>query len=189
MQVPAINTPATPGQILGALLAGGAPPSGARILLAQSAFETGGWKGGFWGNNLGNITTSGVGVDFQTLPGDLTHKYKVYATLADGAADYVAFLARRGLTDIAATGDLTAYVARLKAVGYAEVLATPAGVAQYQNGMATWMTRLQNVQPEGAPLLLAGIAFGSPWAYFAAGGLLAGAFGLARAIHRGDILF
>jgi hypothetical protein len=187
VQVAASNTPATPGQILGALIDGGAPRSAAPLLLAQSAFETGGWSRGFWGYNLGNITTSGASGDFQMLPGDTTHRYKVYDSLTAGAADYVNFLNTRGLVAVAATGSLSAYVARLKQVNYAEALATPTGYAQYQAGMAMWLQRLQYVVPESSGLF-AGLTVGKVRSYAVAGAIVAGSVWATRGIRRGRLL-
>ena len=183
MQVPAVNTPVSAGQVYGALLSTGISTTAARILLAQSAFETGGWQGGVWGYNLGNITTSGASGDYQMLPGDPDHlKYRVYPSLDAGAHDYVTFLNARGLVAIAATGDLPAYVARLKQVGYATSLQTASGYASYQNGMQAWMTRLQNVAPIGGSLL-AGFAGGSWKSYLIGAGILGAAWWVARGIR------
>jgi hypothetical protein len=182
-QVAAVNTPATPGQILGALEAGGAPRRAAPMLLAQSAFETGGWANGFWNYNLGNITTTSSDT-YQVLPGDSSHLlYKVYSSLDEGAADYVSYLNRRGLVAIAATGDLGAYVARLKQVGYASALASPTGYAQYQAGMAMWLRKLQYVQPESRGLF-AGLVGGRPRAYALGAGMIGVAAWVADGIYR-----
>lgn len=185
MQVAAVNTPVTPGQVLGAILATGVSDTASRILLAQSAFETGGWKGGLWSYNLGNITTASG--DYQILPGNALH-FKAYGNLEDGAADYVAFLARRGLVTIADTGDLTAYVQRLKETNYAGA-DTGSTYATYQAGMASWMNRLANVQPEGGSLL-AGFVIGPHaawWSYALAAGVLAGAWWTTREVRAGRL--
>ena len=190
-QVAAVNTPATPGQILGAILSTGLSETAARMLLAHSAFETGGWAKGFWDWNLGNITASGT-MDYQMLPGDPDHlKYRVYSSLQAGAADFVTFLNNRGLVAVANTGSLAAYVARLKAIGYATSLNTASGYASYQNGMAGWLGRLASVTPQNVPFFqtLQYQFARSPAAYVGAAGIIGGAVWAFYGIREGRIRF
>jgi hypothetical protein len=154
-QVAAQNTPVTASEVLGAILANTPNLTGARIILAQSAFETGGWQKGVWNYNLGNIKYTGSG-NYFTIPctevvngqtQTQSCSFRAYGSLGAGAGDYVRFLAKHGLVAIANGGSIASYVAQLKAVGYATSLSTAQGYAAYENGMAAWYSRLSSVQP------------------------------------------
>jgi hypothetical protein len=131
-QVPAKLTPATAADVRAALLAAGLPAAAVPIVLAHSALETAAWRG-LWGWNVGNIVATG-NVAWQALPG-VALPFRVYPSLAAGAADFVALLAARGAVAPAAAGDLAGYVAALKAGGYAgpgaDYVAYQAGIARY----------------------------------------------------------
>jgi hypothetical protein len=178
-QVAAVNTPASASEVYGAILATGISTNAARLALAQSALETGGWGRGLWGWNLGNITTAGS--TFQVLPGNGLH-FKAYGSLQEGANDFINYLASHGLIAIGDTGDLSAYVARLKAINYAG----NADYAAYQSGMQSWLSKLQNVAP--APVLLAGVFGGSPLTWLGAAGILGGAWWVATHIRGRSLL-
>lgn len=104
------------------------------VLLAQSALETGRWRAiHCW--NLGNIkhfegdarcftyfpTTEVVnGIVKHYAPPSPVCCFRAYASLDDGAADYLALLQRRFSAGWAAViaGDPREFVRRLKAAGY-----------------------------------------------------------------------
>ena len=138
-QVEAVKTPASAADVEGAIQAAGVSANATPMLTAQSAFETAGWAA-MWNWNLGNITT--VSADFFTLGSDTTHHYKAYASLTEGATDFVNYLTGHGLIPYAEAGDLGGYVAKLKSFGYFE-----ADAGQYQTGMAAWLSRLSGVTP------------------------------------------
>jgi hypothetical protein len=177
-QVATVRTGATAGNVLAALLDAGAPPSGVRMLAAQSAVETAGWTAmASW--NLGNVTA--LGDQPYMLQGSNPLHFRAYDSLDEGARDFVSFLGRRGLLPYAAHGDLDGYVARLEATCYLGCVGSvgvdgrtvPASdYDAYRAGIASWMSKLANVAPvRGA------IGWG-PWAL--AGGLGLLALGLVK---------
>ena len=152
-EVPAVATNATPGQVLAALLATGISQQAAAILLAQSALECANWKGGLWNWNLGNITSTGQG-DYQVLPGLPAMKFLTYATLADGAQGFVNYLRAKGALAVADTGDVDAYVDKLKAINYAGTDTTGTLYANYAAGMKAKMAAFASVVPSAAAPVL-----------------------------------
>jgi hypothetical protein len=142
-QVTATKTPASGGEILGALQAAGVSANAAVMLAAQSALETGGWVS-MWNWNLGDVTTN-TG-DFFILGNNKGH-FTSLPDLNTGAAYFVNYLNGHGLIPYAEAGDLAGYVARLTSFGYAAELAQPGGPEAYQAGMAGWMSKLGGVTP------------------------------------------
>ena len=137
----ATRTDSTAPNVLRALLDAGMPSlASARIVAAQSALETAGWTGGMWNYNLGNITTTSS--DYVTEPGNSLH-FKAYGSLWAGAIDLVNYLNAHGVLGYAVQGDLTGYVQRLQAIGYAG----STNYAAYQSGMQSWLTKLANIRP------------------------------------------
>jgi hypothetical protein len=137
----ATRTDATAADVLRALLDAGMPSiDSARMVAAQSALETAGWKGGMWNYNLGNITTTGE--NYITEPGNALH-FKTYPSLWAGAIDLVNYLNAHGVLGYAVQGDLAGYVQRLQAIGYAG----SADYTSYRAGMQAWLAQLAAVLP------------------------------------------
>lgn len=140
-EVPRIATPIEAAQLRDALLAAwpgiiGAdvdPHHGAiRLLVAQSAFESGWWRAGSWNYNLENSKhVDGDGHDFYYVacdeylggkvvtlhPPDTGCRFRAFASLADGAADYLRLLKRQyaGALAAAEAGDVVGFAKALKA--------------------------------------------------------------------------
>jgi hypothetical protein len=133
------RTPETAPDVLRAIMDAGVSLQAARMLAAQSAFETGGFVY-IWNFNLGNITTNSS--DYVVLPGNSLH-FTPYDNLQTGALGFVTYLQHRGLLPFAESGDLQGYVDRLQAIGYAG----DADYGAYYNGMASWYSRLGGVVP------------------------------------------
>ena len=153
MQLPAVRTGATAGNVLQALLDAGVPASGIRMVAAQSAIETAGWAQ-MWGWNAGNITAKDS-EDYQILPGNKLH-FRVFESLDDGVGALVTWLGHRGVLPYAVHGDLSGYVQRLADTCYAGCIGmtdpngfttTRATYDAYQSGMGAWMSKLSSVQP------------------------------------------
>lgn len=110
----------------------GAEPTPAEVamLAAQSALETGNWLKMRQGN-FGFVTAT-PGDTFFRIQGDTTHTYRAYATLEDGAHDFVGLIARRfpKAWALLNSRDVDAYAHELKAGGYYE-----APEAAYAAGM------------------------------------------------------
>jgi len=122
-QVDAVKTPATPGEVAGAMLrayarvtgTGPTTETGYLMPLAQSAFETGHWKSMFnW--NTGNVTSSGAGDWVYEYAGSL--RFQAYASLDDGATSHVAFLKHCGALGAMDAGDVHGFVEALRACKY-----------------------------------------------------------------------
>ena len=152
------RTPETAADVLRAIMDAGVSLQAARMLAAQSAFETADFAY-IWNYNLGNITTNDA--DYVILPGNDLH-FKPYASLADGATGFVEYLTARGLLPFAETGDLQGYVDRLQAIHYAG----DGDYTAYYNGMAGKLQSLYGVTPSppmraiakaGIILLLGGV--------------------------------
>lgn len=161
-QVSTVNTPLTHGQALGAIMA--ADPSLSRdavnMIAAQSAVETAGWTA-MHNNNMGNVTPTGS----QASSGDwmdqgLPMKYISYPDAVSGAVGMLGWLRSHGLLAAATDADLSSYMTGLQAGCYLGCigLTDPTGhtVSQddymnYQNGIASWIRKLQNVTPETPP--------------------------------------
>lgn len=157
----ATRTDASASDVLRALLDAGMPTvDSARMVAAQSALETAGWVGGLWNYNLGNITTNGP--DSVTLPGNGL-RFAAYPSLLAGAQALVRYLNAHGVLGYAVDGNLSGYVQRLRAIGYAG----NANYSTYESGMQTWLARLQSVLPAppwgkmGAMLVGAGLVGGA----------------------------
>jgi hypothetical protein len=165
VQVPNVATPMPPAQALGSLLAAGCPQSALLMVAAQSAVETAewgsmrGWTNGFHNFNFGNVTPSaaqlaaGIRWMNQNVPG---MKYIAYADPISGAKGMLGWLSAHGLLAPAAAGDLTGYMAQLRAGCYLGCigLTDPTGhtISQtdydnYQAGISTWMSKLSGVVP------------------------------------------
>jgi len=157
MSTPGTQTNASPEDVFAALIDAGAPPGGVLMIAAQSALETHGWQGGMWGWNLGNITTTADDPNAITLPGN-SLLFKSYASLQDGANDFVHYLDSHNLLSLS-TGSLDAYVAQLQAIGYAG----NADYSQYQAGMQRWMNQLQGTVPSVPGLVGGAFDAGSVW--------------------------
>lgn len=102
-------------------------PAELRMLIAQSAFETGDWTFMFnW--NFGNAVVGGSGAHWFTLKNDADrpiekrHHYRVFASPADGAAHYVHMLQTRFTKawPLIGSGDTHAFATALKAQNYFE---------------------------------------------------------------------
>jgi hypothetical protein len=165
------RTPISSGQALGALRAAGAG-KGLIVVAAQSALETAGWSA-MWNWNFGNITTTGS--DYVTLPGNALH-FQAYASEAEGASAFIAYLRAKGLLGL--TGDLAAYVERLKEINYAG----DTDYGAYEAGIARWITQLGGVVPVSPGLISAPVALGAAaagvWAWRA--GWIEKLWGLVR---------
>jgi hypothetical protein len=133
----ATRTDSNQSDVEAALLAAGAPLGAVKILAAQSAHETAGWKGGMWNWNVGNLTTAGP---YVIQPGVTLH-FAAYPNLAAGAKAYVDLLKSAmysGAISLAEVGDLSGFVAALKRGGYAG----NADYTAYEAGIARWLSQL-----------------------------------------------
>lgn len=157
-QVQATNTPSTPAAVAGALVYAyqqvtGRPPPGTSsylIPLAQTAFETGGFGGGLWNWNLGNITAGSTSQNWVFLPGNSLH-FRAYDSITTGAISFMSWLNSHGCLPYADENDLTGYVNALQAGGYFG----STSAATYQAGMQAYLTKYAGLVPSGytAPLL------------------------------------
>ena len=127
-------TPSTPGDVLAAIRAAGAPETAVRLIAAQAAYETAGFVHGLWGWNIGNITQPNRQAAVY-LPGN-TLPFAHYPDLNAGAKAMVDLLTAHGV--VAKAPDLSAYVDALKAMGYAG----DADYSAYKLGMANWLLKL-----------------------------------------------
>jgi hypothetical protein len=135
---PATRTDSTATDVEAALLAAGAPLGALKILTAQSAHETNGWKG-MWNWNVGNVTTASS--NFVLQPGLSLH-FATYPSLAAGAKAFVDLLKSdlyAGAIALAEVGDLAGFVSVLKRGGYA---GNKADYTAYEAAMARWMSQL-----------------------------------------------
>jgi hypothetical protein len=110
-QVTAVRTPATAGEIIGAIMAAGVSRDAANIVASQSADETASWKA-MWNWNLGNVTASGSQdyvIESSTNPGH----FRAFSNIADGAQAMVDWLTSRGALPFAESGDVAGYVQQL----------------------------------------------------------------------------
>lgn len=99
----------------------------ADILASQIALETGDGHGAY-GYNIGNRKASDrPGEKYQMLDTwevengrrvDRREPFTAHATLDEGLDEYIAYLDRKGLLDVADAGDLDQYNAALKKAGY-----------------------------------------------------------------------
>src|SRR5271165_4290541 len=137
-EVATVSTPASASDVLGALIGAGLSKNAAVMVAAQSALETGGWQQ-MWNWNLGNVTTND---DYYTIGSNPLH-FRPSDSLSAGAVDFVGYLSGRGLIPYADAGDLSGYVGRLQAIGYAG----NADYGAYQTGMQTWIDKLGGVTP------------------------------------------
>jgi hypothetical protein len=181
-------TPATVAEVKGALAAAfkaivgsPAPDIALSVLAAQSALETASWqKMRNW--NLGFITHGSDNFDWFVLGGSNLLHFRAYASLDQGAADYVTYLNKRGLLDFAASGDLQGYVNRLKEIRYAgascDEAPQPCGdYNAYLSGMRGFVTQFQGVSPKPSEAVPAdGVRIGP---ILAAVALAGGAYWLA----------
>jgi hypothetical protein len=135
--LPATRTDSTAADVEAALLAAGCPFAAVKIVAAQSAHETAGWKGGLWNWNVGNLTQPDPHQTCVTQPGNALH-FAAYANLTAGARAYVDLLKRIGALPLAVAGDLAGYVAELKQHNYAG----NADYLAYEAGIARWLAQL-----------------------------------------------
>ena len=163
-QVPMTATPLAPSQamaVLDAALPPGHTRAGLNLVAAQSALETAWWGSktgqGFYNYNFGNVTPSGSQPWWST-PTIAGMRYRAFSGAADGAAAMVAWLSQHNALTAASAGDLTGYMAALRAGGYLGVIgrtdATGHTVSQadydaYQRGIASIMASLANVNLPG----------------------------------------
>ena len=119
-QIEAVKTPLPPPQAL-SVLGEALGPDRLRALpmvAAQSAHETKIWQG-MWRWNFGNVTQADPSMNFQLLPvKGPSPRFRAFDSPQEGARDYVEFLRKRGVLDYALRGDLSGYIAHLKATGY-----------------------------------------------------------------------
>jgi hypothetical protein len=168
-QVANTKTPLSNGQALGVLLAAGCPQSAVLMVAAQSAVETAGWKSMVqW--NMGNVTPSAAqiaaGISWMTQ-GVPNMRFIAYPDAVSGARGMLGWLQGHGLLPYAEANDLVGYTARLAAGCYLGCIGstdpsngqtiTQANYNSYAGGIASWMQKLQNVQPLAPP--------GAPWSF------------------------
>lgn len=109
-QVASVLTPATAGQVIGALMAAGLSRTAANIAAAQSADETASWTAMHnW--NVGNVTVGSTSSADWMLQGSNPIHFASYGSLLDGAKAMVNWLQTR---NVPLTGDITAYVNALR---------------------------------------------------------------------------
>jgi hypothetical protein len=131
----ATHTPLKVADVLAALRGSGVPEVALPLVAAQSAFETDGWQQ-TWNFNIGNVTQPDPRKAHVYQPGN-TLPFATYPNLALGAKAYVDLLTVRGV--IQKAPDLDAYVAALKAAGYAGA----ADYDAYKRGMQRWLPSFQ----------------------------------------------
>jgi len=146
---------------------GGDPPDGAiLVLMAQSAFETGGWSA-CWNYNLGNFKhTPNDGHDYFQMTASegegaattmVPSQWVSYDTLQDGVNAYLSAIYHRWSAGWQSVldNDPSGFVAALKAHGY-----FTGNLAQYQAGVLAWYKKLGGIVPQGpaTPVAIACIA-------------------------------
>jgi len=110
-QVDAVRTPATAGQVIGALMAAGISRTAANILASQSADETASWQAMYnW--NLGNVTASGSD-DYVIESSSNSGHFRAFGSILDGAQAMVDWVTSRGARAAAENGDVASYVQAL----------------------------------------------------------------------------
>lgn len=158
-QVAKAQTPATLEDVLTALIDGGAPTANAaRMLAAQSALETAGWRA-MWNWNLGNLTAASDASSWVQQSSSNSLHFLAYDSIQAGAADFVSYVARRGLLQYANVGDLNGYVAMAQRIPYCPGVSTEV----YAAGMEVWLTRFGGKLPvpsAGTPLAYGALALG-----------------------------
>ena len=186
MEVAATRTPISAQDLFEALaevwpsIVGGTPSRQALLtLLAQSAFETGQWTSAF-NYNLGGIKhVTGDGRDFFTsgcsevvngvnVPQTCT--FRAFATLSEGASDYLSFLHKRfaNAWPFVEAGDPAGFVHALKSAGYFTGSENDyvAGVTRYFNQFDKTMPDVPTTPGVGAKsfspmaIILGGLALG-----------------------------
>ncbi|MHB8331500.1 MAG: hypothetical protein ACYDDA_04935 [Acidiferrobacteraceae bacterium] len=167
-EVATTPTPLTRAQALGALLAAGVPQSALPMVAAQSAVETNAWGSttghGFNNYNFGNTTPSAsqiaAGISWMTQ-GVPNMKYIAFDDPVSGAKSMLGWITSHGLLPYAENNDLAGYTAKLEAGCYLGCVGrvdpsngqviTQQAYTNYQNGIASWMNTLRNVQPVAPP--------------------------------------
>jgi len=191
--VPAIRTPLTPAQALGALqeaLPSSFTRAGLDMVAAQSAVETARWTE-MYGWNFGNVTPTAAqvaaGVDYFQHASTGSMRYRAYPDPVAGARAMTGWLESHGAYDAAQAGDLAGYMAALQAGSYLGTVGltdgsghtvSQADYTNYQNDIAVIMNELAAVTPERPP---------SGWSWLVwLGGLVGG--GAALAAWKWDVV-
>jgi hypothetical protein len=167
--VPAEPTPATAGEVKAAIanaykaiVGRDAPAAALTVLAAHSALETASWQS-MDNNNLGFITRAPNDNFDWFVRGSNPLHFRAYATLDQGAADFVQYLSKRGAIEYADSGDVRGYVNRLSQIGYCGPPGAPGACdyAEYEAGVARLAQGLSGVQP--APEHGRGLGDGGGW--------------------------
>jgi len=138
-QVEAVLTPATAGQVIGALLGTGLSRSEANLVAAQSAVETGGWR--YMRNwNVGNITTGSNAGPWMIQSATNSLHFIAYPSLAAGAAGMVSWLRSH---NIPLDTTVANYVTALKNVNYFG----SGDAAAYQRNIQSYLPQMQAAVP------------------------------------------
>jgi len=182
-QVEAVRTPATAGQVIGALMAAGLSRDAANIVASQSADETANWQA-MWNWNPGNVTASGS-QDYVIQSSSNPGHFRAFSTLLEGAQAMVGWLQAKGAIAAAESGNISAYVAALAAgcylgcIGNTDQTGHTVSQTDYDNYQAAITSRL--------PAMRAAIPVAPTWSttklVAVCGALAAAGFVLAAARH------
>ena len=142
------------------VIVGDEPTAGAiRLLLAQSAFETGAWRA-CWNWNLGNVKCDGSVPWFSMVASEgdesvmmVSSKWRSYDSLDEGALAYLAVLRQRfsRAWSFVVLEDPTGFVAALKASGY-----FTGNLAQYTAGVLAYYHSFSSITPAAGSAPAAG---------------------------------
>jgi hypothetical protein len=150
-QVASVLTPATAGQVIGALMAAGLTRTAANVAAAQSADETAAWAAMHnW--NMGNITVPSPSTADWMLQGSNPLHFASYASLLDGAKAMVNWLQTR---NVPLTGDIPSYVAALQAHCYLGCVGsgtvTQTDYTNYQAAINRYLPTMEAATPISPP--------------------------------------